>query len=223
MKYNLFTFLILLFSTSILFYSCEKELLGCTDPTASNYNDLANTDDGSCIEPVLGCTDLNAMNYESLASSDDGTCIYAYDLALGDWDINTECDDLTISILGLGDIPVPLNDVFPESIEIFAEGEGVISMDINGEPILADVSADGTVVFAGYHGSFGKVIRIRHSFGIMTTYGHLAKINIKRGDIVNEGQIIGKMGRTGRVNGAHLHYEISVNGKSQNPKTFSTF
>ena len=82
------------------------------------------------------------------------------------------------------------------------------------------VSADGTVVFAGYHGSFGKVIRIRHSYGIMTTYGHLAKINVKRGDIVNEGQVIGKMGRTGRVDGAHLHYEISVNGKSQNPKIF---
>ena len=82
------------------------------------------------------------------------------------------------------------------------------------------VSADGTVVFAGYHGSFGKVIRIRHNYGIMTTYGHLAKINIKRGDIVSEGQVIGKMGRTGRVDGAHLHYEISVNGKSQNPKIF---
>ena len=82
------------------------------------------------------------------------------------------------------------------------------------------VSADGTVVFAGYHGSFGKVIRIKHNYGIMTTYGHLAKINVKKGDIVNEGQTIGKMGRTGRVDGAHLHYEISVNGKSQNPSTY---
>ena len=82
------------------------------------------------------------------------------------------------------------------------------------------VSADGTVVFAGYHGSFGKVIRIRHNYGIMTTYGHLAKINVKRGDLVSEGQVIGKMGRTGKVKGAHLHYEISVNGKSQNPATY---
>ena len=82
------------------------------------------------------------------------------------------------------------------------------------------VSADGTVVFAGYHGSFGKVIRIRHNYGIMTTYGHLAKINVRRGDIVNEGQVIGKMGRTGKVKGAHLHYEISVNGKSQDPATY---
>lgn len=82
------------------------------------------------------------------------------------------------------------------------------------------VSADGTVVFAGYHGSFGKVIRIKHNYGIMTTYGHLAKISVRRGDLVSEGQVIGKMGRTGKVKGAHLHYEISVNGKSQNPATY---
>ncbi len=82
------------------------------------------------------------------------------------------------------------------------------------------VSADGIVVFAGYHGSFGKVVRIRHNYGIMTTYGHLAKISVRSGDMVNEGQVIGKMGRTGKVKGAHLHYEISVNGKSQNPATY---
>ncbi len=82
------------------------------------------------------------------------------------------------------------------------------------------VSADGVVTFAGYHGSFGKVIRIRHNYGINTTYGHLAKILVKKGQIVSEGQIIGKMGRTGRVDGAHLHYEISVNGKSKDPAIY---
>ena len=82
------------------------------------------------------------------------------------------------------------------------------------------VSADGVVTFAGYHGSFGKVIRIRHNYGIRTTYGHLAKILVKKGQIVSEGQVIGKMGRTGRVDGAHLHYEISVNGKSKNPAIY---
>ena len=82
------------------------------------------------------------------------------------------------------------------------------------------VSADGVVTFAGYHGSFGKVIRIRHNYGIKTTYGHLAKILVKKGQIVSEGQIVGKMGRTGRVDGAHLHYEISVNGKSKDPAIY---
>ncbi len=82
------------------------------------------------------------------------------------------------------------------------------------------VSADGVVTFAAYHGSFGKVIRIRHNYGIRTTYGHLAKILVKKGQIVSEGQLIGKMGRTGRVDGAHLHYEISVNGKSKDPAIY---
>ena len=82
------------------------------------------------------------------------------------------------------------------------------------------VSADGVVTFAGYHGSFGKVIRIKHNYGIKTTYGHLAKILVKKGQIVSEGQIVGKMGRTGRVDGAHLHYEISVNGKSKDPSIY---
>ena len=82
------------------------------------------------------------------------------------------------------------------------------------------VSADGVVTFAGYHGSFGKVIRIKHNYGINTTYGHLAKILVKKGQIVSEGQTIGKMGKTGRVDGAHLHYEISVNGKSKNPAIY---
>ena len=82
------------------------------------------------------------------------------------------------------------------------------------------VSADGVVTFSGYHGSFGKVIRIRHNYGIKTTYGHLAKILVKKGQIVSEGQVIGKMGRTGRVDGAHLHYEISVDGKSKDPAIY---
>ena len=82
------------------------------------------------------------------------------------------------------------------------------------------VSADGVVTFAGYHGSFGKVIRIRHNYGIRTTYGHLAKILVKKGQIVSEGQVVGKMGKTGRVDGAHLHYEISVNGKSKDPAIY---
>ena len=82
------------------------------------------------------------------------------------------------------------------------------------------VSADGVVTFAGYHGSFGKVIRIKHNYGIRTTYGHLAKILVKKGQIVSEGQVVGKMGKTGRVDGAHLHYEISVNGKSKDPAIY---
>ena len=77
------------------------------------------------------------------------------------------------------------------------------------------VSADGTVIFAGYHGSFGQVIKISHSYGIHTTYGHLAKIKVNKGAILSEGQDIGKMGRTGRGKGAHLHKASTHKEKCQ--------
>ena len=48
---------------------------GCTDATAFNYDDTANTDDGSCIEVVEGCTDATAFNYDDTANTDDGSCI----------------------------------------------------------------------------------------------------------------------------------------------------
>ena len=98
-------------------------------------------------EEVLidGCTDITAMNYQDLATNNDGSCEYAYDNAQGLWNIFSECDDLVISIPLVGDFPVPLNDMFPESIEITGEEYGVVSMDISGENVLADVSYDGAV------------------------------------------------------------------------------
>ena len=119
---------VLLVSLSIIVSSCKKE-------------------DEVVVEPIVinGCTDLTAMNYLSNANFDDGSCILAYDIAQGIWNISSVCDDLIISIPLVGDFPVPLNDMFPESIEITGEGVGVVSMDINGENVLADVSYDGAV------------------------------------------------------------------------------
>ena len=94
---------------------------------------------------IEGCTDSSAMNYLSNANSNDGSCVFAYNIAQGIWNISSACDDLIISIPVVGDFPVPLNDMFPETIEITGEGVGVVSMDINGENILADVAYDGNV------------------------------------------------------------------------------
>jgi hypothetical protein len=141
---------ILFVSLTIVITSCKKDeqiIEGCTDITATNYQSLATSNDGSCIyaPAIEGCTDSSAMNFLSIATSNDGSCIYAYDIAQGIWNISSACDDLIISIPLVGDFPVPLNDMFPETIEITGEGEGVVSMDINGENVLADVSYDGTV------------------------------------------------------------------------------
>ena len=56
--------------------SCTYSLSGCTNPLSPNYNPLAITDDGSCISPTYGCTDSSALNYNPLANSDDGSCLY---------------------------------------------------------------------------------------------------------------------------------------------------
>jgi len=81
-------------------------------------------------------------------------------------------------------------------------------------------TAPGTVVFAGREGSFGKVVKIRHAHGFTTIYAHLAKITVTKGADVMPGTVVGKMGRTGRVAGAHLHYEIRFDGKSIDPQMF---
>ncbi|MDC1036669.1 M23 family metallopeptidase [Alphaproteobacteria bacterium] len=84
------------------------------------------------------------------------------------------------------------------------------------------VTAPGTVIYAGTEGSFGKVVRVKHDFGIVTTYAHLARITVKLGDYISENHVIGKMGNTGRSAGAHLHYEIRINNKSIDPVKFMT-
>ena len=84
------------------------------------------------------------------------------------------------------------------------------------------VTAPGTVIYAGTEGSFGKVVRVQHEFGIVTTYSHLARITVRFGDYIGENHVIGKMGNTGRSAGAHLHYEVRVNNKSIDPVRFMT-
>lgn len=81
-------------------------------------------------------------------------------------------------------------------------------------------TAPGRVVYAGSEGAFGKVVRVQHEFGVVTTYAHLARITVRLGDYVSESHVVGKMGNTGRSVGAHLHYEIRVNDKSINPDNF---
>lgn len=87
-----------------------------------------------------------------------------------------------------------------------------------GTPITA--AADGVVTFAGWQSGYGKLIKIRHAFGIETRYAHLSKINMNVGQKVSRGDRIGDMGATGRVTGTHLHYEVRINGNPVNPMTY---
>ena len=79
------------------------------------------------------------------------------------------------------------------------------------EGTLIHASANGTVTYAGHRGSLGNAVFIDHGFGITTRYGHMKILNVKKGQTVKRGDIIGEMGSTGRSTGPHLHYEVRLN------------
>lgn len=88
----------------------------------------------------------------------------------------------------------------------------------HGTPI--HTSADGVVTYAGWLGNYGRLVKIRHQFGLETRYAHLSKIRVKVGQRVSHGDQIGDMGNTGRSTGTHLHYEIRTRGKPVDPMTY---
>ena len=91
-----------------------------------------------------------------------------------------------------------------------------------GTPVGNDVlAADGGIVTrAGYFGGYGYCVDIDHQNGQQTRYGHLSSILVNVGDEVYEGQHIAESGNTGRSTGAHLHFEVHINGTPQNPLNF---
>lgn len=77
--------------------------------------------------------------------------------------------------------------------------------------------AEGTVTFASWNGGYGYQVKIQHKNGIITTYSHNNKLEVKKGDEVVQGQIIARSGSTGNSTGPHLHIEFIVNGNFKNP------
>ncbi|MGB1953376.1 MAG: peptidoglycan DD-metalloendopeptidase family protein [Candidatus Puniceispirillum sp.] len=88
-----------------------------------------------------------------------------------------------------------------------------------GTPIIA--AGSGVVREAGWRGSYGRYIRIRHNSTYDTAYAHMKSIarGVRAGSRVQQGQVIGYVGSTGRSTGPHLHYEILVNNRQVNPVT----
>ena len=84
-----------------------------------------------------------------------------------------------------------------------------------GQAVYA--TADGVVTHAGRQGAYGNLITIDHGFGLETRYGHLSGFQVRQGDRVQRGDLIGRLGSTGRATGTHLHYEVLANGRLLNP------
>jgi murein DD-endopeptidase MepM/ murein hydrolase activator NlpD len=87
-----------------------------------------------------------------------------------------------------------------------------------GNPILA--AAGGVVVTQEFHPAYGNMIEIDHGNDLITRYAHASKTFVRRGDLIKRGQKIAEVGTTGRSTGAHLHFEVLVQGIPQDPQKF---
>jgi murein DD-endopeptidase MepM/ murein hydrolase activator NlpD len=83
-----------------------------------------------------------------------------------------------------------------------------------------EAAASGKVVFADVHPAYGKMIEIDHGNGLVSRYAHCSALLVSEGDFVMRGQLIAKVGTTGRSTGPHLHFEVRLNGVPQNPARF---
>ncbi len=96
--------------------------------------------------------------------------------------------------------------------------EGIDIDGNTGNPIFA--SKAGVVIFAGWHGGYGRMTLIDHGDGVVTAYAHQSAISVGDGQRVSQGQRIGSVGSTGYSTGSHLHFETRVNGGPVNPRRF---
>jgi len=99
---------------------------------------------------------------------------------------------------------------------VFHEGVDIASM--YGSNVKA--TANGLVIFAGYKPGYGNMVSIDHGFGFVTRYGHNSKLLVKVGDRVSKGDVIAKVGSSGKSTGPHCHYEVLINGVPVNPLKF---
>ena len=89
-------------------------------------------------------------------------------------------------------------------------------------PIGSSINASdsGVVIFAGYKGSYGNLVKIDHKNGYVTYYAHCSEILVSEGEAVSQGQLIAKVGSTGNSTGPHCHFEVQTDGVAQNPLNY---
>lgn len=94
-------------------------------------------------------------------------------------------------------------------------------IDIGAPSGVSILAADGgTVLYSGWNNAYGQMVIIDHGAGMSTLYAHQSKLLVSKGASVSKGQVIGKVGSTGWSTGAHLHFEVRINGTPVNPRSY---
>ena len=143
---------------------------------------------------------------------------------MGSFAQNTQNILLAAQKMPLG-VPAPteISSRFGGRANPFTGGGGELHLGIdfrgeNGDPIKA--TATGVVNFAGTQNGYGNIVRITHDNGYETMFAHMSSIDVQVGQTVKAGDVVGKVGSTGRSTGPHLHYEIRKDGTPIDPEGF---
>ncbi len=89
-----------------------------------------------------------------------------------------------------------------------------------GGPVIA--AANGKVDFVGWQNGYGQLVVVDHGGGLTTRYGHLSHTDVTQGQIISRGQLLGRVGSSGRSTGPHLHYEVRINDEPVDPLPYLT-
>lgn len=128
--------------------------------------------------------------------------------------------------IGSGNMSLPLHASVTSPFgwrrhPIFGVRKFHTGIDLAGPNHSAIKAADsGNVLYAGWYGGYGKVVIVSHGKGMATLYAHMSKINVGAGQNVQKGDVVGYEGTTGFSTGPHLHFEVRVDGKPNNPLNY---
>ncbi|MDX6692837.1 MAG: hypothetical protein QOF02_440 [Blastocatellia bacterium] len=160
--------------------------------------------------PALPLDEATALEHKTVQLEQE---LSAYEVALREramtpsiWPVTGELTD------GFGGRRNPFGGYSSE----FHTGQDIATL--TGTPVAA--AANGTVIFAGCQNGYGQLVIIDHGDGLTTRYGHLSRIEATLGQSISRGDVLGRVGSTGRSTGPHLHYEIRVNDKPVDPMPY---
>ncbi len=178
---------------------------------ATLRDDAARPDAEAAIPGVEARLDAlgGALEEEAISLQEVRGYLSDRDALLRAYPTGWPADGWITSRYGFRQSPLPGAQTFHTGIDIAAA---------YGTPVRA--AADGIVLSAGYREAYGYTVEIDHGFGFGTLYAHLSRILVEEGDHVRRGDLIARMGATGRATGPHLHFEVHRDGVPDDPEDY---
>lgn len=179
----------------------SRSLAGTTNISVDDLNDFTDLTDSKSIDTITSLIESEKEEYDKLIEDVEKQLKYL-ESKPNKWPVIGRIT----SKFGYRRHPITNRLQFHKGLDI---------ANNSGTKIVA--AGKGIVTYSGWNGGYGKMIIIAHGYGYKSVYAHNSKNLVKVGDKVEKGQVIAKVGSTGRSTGPHVHFEIRYNGKQINP------